>query len=155
MGFYGVEGKRVRYEMSKVRYCDVVRWSIALQLYDFTVKHKPGKLNVVPDTAVGVASLWCTCRPKRVQDLDKGDIIGGGDLHIYRNFGSFFCRDTISNNHNAATKLLPPPPQAISLGRSGRRDGEDETACMFVCGLGFFSMFSFFSFFSVVWPLHT
>ena len=25
-------------------------WAIALQLYDFTVEHKPGKLNIIPDT---------------------------------------------------------------------------------------------------------
>ena len=28
----------------------VCRWAIALQSYDFTVKHKPGRLHVVPDT---------------------------------------------------------------------------------------------------------
>ena len=26
------------------------RWAIALQSYDFTVEHKPGKLNIIPDT---------------------------------------------------------------------------------------------------------
>lgn len=26
------------------------RWAIALQPYDFTVKHVPGKLDIVPDT---------------------------------------------------------------------------------------------------------
>ena len=28
----------------------LTRWAIALQSYDFTVKHKPGKLHVLPDT---------------------------------------------------------------------------------------------------------
>ena len=28
----------------------LTRWSIGLQSFDFTVKHKPGKLHVVPDT---------------------------------------------------------------------------------------------------------
>ena len=28
----------------------LTRWAIALQSYDFTVDHKPGKLNVIPDT---------------------------------------------------------------------------------------------------------
>ena len=28
----------------------VTRWAIALQYYDFTVQHMPGKLHVVPDT---------------------------------------------------------------------------------------------------------
>ena len=28
----------------------LTRWAIALQPYDFTVPHKPGKLHVVPDT---------------------------------------------------------------------------------------------------------
>ena len=28
----------------------VTRWAIALQSFDFTVEHKPGKLNVIPDT---------------------------------------------------------------------------------------------------------
>ena len=34
------------------RYCSSVlcRWAIALQSCDFTVKHKPEKLHVVPDT---------------------------------------------------------------------------------------------------------
>ena len=26
------------------------RWAIALQSYDLTVEHKPGKLNIIPDT---------------------------------------------------------------------------------------------------------
>ena len=26
------------------------QWAIALQSYDFTVEHKPGKLNIIPDT---------------------------------------------------------------------------------------------------------
>ncbi|CAB1103188.1 unnamed protein product [Ectocarpus sp. CCAP 1310/34] len=29
----------------------LTRWAIALQSFDFTVKHKPGKLHVVPDTS--------------------------------------------------------------------------------------------------------
>ena len=28
----------------------LTRWAIALQSYDFTVVHKPGKLHVIPDT---------------------------------------------------------------------------------------------------------
>ena len=28
----------------------LTRWAIALQSFDFTVEHKPGKLHVVPDT---------------------------------------------------------------------------------------------------------
>ena len=28
----------------------LTRWVIALQSYDFTVEHKPGKLNIIPDT---------------------------------------------------------------------------------------------------------
>ena len=28
----------------------LTRWASALQLYDFTVEHKPGKLNIIPDT---------------------------------------------------------------------------------------------------------
>ena len=28
----------------------LARWAIALQSFDFTVEHKPGKLHVVPDT---------------------------------------------------------------------------------------------------------
>ena len=28
----------------------LTRWTIALQSYDFTVEHKPGKLNIIPDT---------------------------------------------------------------------------------------------------------
>ena len=28
----------------------LTRWAIALQSYDFTVQHKPGKLNIIPDT---------------------------------------------------------------------------------------------------------
>ena len=27
----------------------LIRWAIALQPYDFTAEHKPGKLNVIPD----------------------------------------------------------------------------------------------------------
>ena len=32
------------------------RWTIALQTFDFTVEHKPGKLRVVPDT---LSRLFC------------------------------------------------------------------------------------------------
>ena len=28
----------------------ITRWAIALQSYDFTVEHKPGKLNIISDT---------------------------------------------------------------------------------------------------------
>ena len=28
----------------------LIRWAIALQSYDFTVEHEPGKLNIIPDT---------------------------------------------------------------------------------------------------------
>ena len=28
----------------------LTRWAIAFQSYDFTVEHKPGKLNILPDT---------------------------------------------------------------------------------------------------------
>ena len=28
----------------------LTRWAIAIQAYDFTVEHKPGKLKVIPDT---------------------------------------------------------------------------------------------------------
>ena len=28
----------------------LTQWAIALQSYDFTVEHKPGKLNIIPDT---------------------------------------------------------------------------------------------------------
>ena len=28
----------------------LTRWTITLQSYDFTVEHKPGKFNIIPDT---------------------------------------------------------------------------------------------------------
>ena len=51
----------------------LTRWAIALQSFDFTVQHKPGKLHVVPDTLsqmfafehqqkVAVPSLAPICR---------------------------------------------------------------------------------------------
>ena len=35
----------------------LTRWAIVLQSYDFTIEHKPGKLNIIPDTLSGLINF--------------------------------------------------------------------------------------------------
>ena len=48
--YYG--SQRSSLYASHARYTSnmLTRWAIALQSYDFTVEHKQGKLNIIPDT---------------------------------------------------------------------------------------------------------
>ena len=47
--YYGSQRSSYLYSMQDTSNM-LTQWAFALQSYDFTVEHKPGKLNIIPDT---------------------------------------------------------------------------------------------------------
>ena len=51
LSVWGTDHNALRYLYSMQDTSNMLtRWAIVLQLYDFTVEHKPGKFNIIPDT---------------------------------------------------------------------------------------------------------